>query len=258
MPALGLTTAAIILARFVIPAGAHDPPGTKVTWNSDIARLVSARCVRCHSPDGKGPMSLVTYEDARPWARAIREEVLARRMPKWHAARGYGQFANDPSLSPFEIALFVAWADGGAVRGAAPPPTEPPAEAPVNPSGPGHAVTLRCDKEMLPAGRLLALTPQLDEGASAGFTAVFPDGRREVVAWIRHYEQEFAETYWLRKPLDVPKGSRLYVEATGKCSVLLHVEITHPPSPRTPPSTPSRRAGPVSRACRRPVREKSL
>ena len=59
-----------------------------------------ARCIRCHSPDGKGPMSLVTYEDARPYASAMREEVLARRMPKWHAARGYGQFANDPRSRP--------------------------------------------------------------------------------------------------------------------------------------------------------------
>ena len=54
---------------------------------------------------------------ARPWARAIKEEVLTRRMPKWQAARGYGDFSNDPSLSPFEIALMVAWADGGAPRG---------------------------------------------------------------------------------------------------------------------------------------------
>ena len=62
-------------------------------------------------------MSLATYEDARPWARAIKEEVMTRRMPKWHAVRGYGDFSNDPSLSPFEIALIAAWADGGAPRG---------------------------------------------------------------------------------------------------------------------------------------------
>ena len=51
---------------------------------------------------GRGTMSLTTYEEARPWARAIKEEVLTRRMPKWHAVRGYGDFTNDPSLSPFE------------------------------------------------------------------------------------------------------------------------------------------------------------
>ena len=73
-------------------AHAHDPITTRVTWNGDIARIVEARCVRCHSPDGRGPMSLVTYEDARPWAKAIKEEVMTRRMPKWHAVRGYGDF----------------------------------------------------------------------------------------------------------------------------------------------------------------------
>ena len=62
-------------------------------------------------------MSLATYEDARPWARAIKEEVMTRRMPKWQAVRGYGDFSNDPSLSAFDIALVVAWADGGAPKG---------------------------------------------------------------------------------------------------------------------------------------------
>jgi hypothetical protein len=61
-------------------------------------------------------MPLTTYEETRPWARAIKEQVLARSMPKWHAARGYGAFANDPTLTPFEIALLVSWVDGGLPR----------------------------------------------------------------------------------------------------------------------------------------------
>ncbi len=71
-------------------------------------------------------MALTTYEEARPWARAIREEVLARRMPKWHVVRGYGNFSNDPSLSAFEVALFAAWADGGAPRVLPPKAGAPP------------------------------------------------------------------------------------------------------------------------------------
>src|SRR5262245_24896465 len=78
------------------PLLAHDPTTTRVTWNREISRILQARCVSCHSSGGRGPMSLVAYEDARPWAKAIREEVLTRRMPKWHAARGYGDFSNDP------------------------------------------------------------------------------------------------------------------------------------------------------------------
>ncbi len=108
---------AVAIVGFSAIAAAHDPIKTRVTWNGDIARIVEARCVSCHGAEARGTMSLASYEAARPWARAIKEEVLTRRMPTWQAARGYGDFSNDPSLSPFQIALVVAWADGGAPRG---------------------------------------------------------------------------------------------------------------------------------------------
>ncbi len=63
-------------------------------------------------------MPLTTYEEVRPWARAIKEQVLTRRMPVWHAARGFGAFRNDPTLTPVEMAMVVAWVDGGLPRGA--------------------------------------------------------------------------------------------------------------------------------------------
>ena len=169
-------------------------------------------------------MPLAGYDEARPWAKAIREEVLARRMPKWHAARGFGQFQNDLSLSPFEISLFVSWVDGGALRG-----TQPidlagagPAEFP-DPVAPLRHVTLPC-RGRLPKGRLVALTPQLQEGASAGFTVVMPGGRREILAWIRNYEADFQETYRLRSPLVLPAGSRLEAEPATRCSVRLDLQ----------------------------------
>jgi hypothetical protein len=210
------------------PGAAHDPPRTTVTWFGDIARLVQARCTRCHAPDGKGPMSLVTYEDARPWARAMREEVLARRMPKWHAARGYGEFANDPTLSPFDIALIVAWVDGGAVRG---DPSKTPAQTrPMERAAPAasaaRTIALPCGNRPIPAGRLLAIAPTLAEGASAGFSVILPGGRQEIVAWIRDYEAEFAETYWLESPIVLPRGSRLRVEgASSECRVTLTIGV---------------------------------
>ncbi len=116
--ALGVfaVSSVLILAAAAVLA-AHDPIKTRVTWTGEISRIMEARCASCHSANARGTMSLATYEEARPWARAIKEEVMTRRMPKWHAARGYGDFSNDPSLSPFEIALIAAWADGGAPRG---------------------------------------------------------------------------------------------------------------------------------------------
>jgi mono/diheme cytochrome c family protein len=96
---------------------AHDPITTKVTFSREIRAILGTRCIGCHSAGGAAPMPLTTYDETRPWARAIKEQVLARRMPKWHAARGFGSFTNDPTLTPFEIALLVSWIDGGLPRG---------------------------------------------------------------------------------------------------------------------------------------------
>jgi hypothetical protein len=210
-------------------AGAHDPITSRVTWDTDVARLVQARCVRCHHRDGPAPMPLTTYAEARPWAKAIREEVLTRRMPKWHAARGYGQFENDPSLSAFEIALFVAWVDGGAPLHAArgndarlkPSATLSGSVARAG-SVASESRTIRCGSVPV-TGTLLAVKPELAHGESAAITARFPDGRSDIVAWIRDFDPEFAETYRLRTPLVLPRGSRLVVDATQPCKVIVTV-----------------------------------
>lgn len=205
----------------------HDPINAKVTWTSDIARLVEARCVRCHSPGGRAPMPLTTYEDARPWARAMREEVLTRRMPKWHAARGYGSFANDPSLSPFEIALVVAWADAGAPRGTTPPPSSPSSPTTDNPPSPAptRARTIEgaCGVIALPPGTLRGIRPILEPGASAGITLVRPTGERTVLAWIRNFDPAFVETYWLRTPVPVTGGTRILVDGAAGCRVIVEM-----------------------------------
>lgn len=86
---------------------------SQVTWTTDVEPILQARCLGCHTTGGFGPMSLETYQEARTWAKAIREEVLERRMPPWPAAPGFGDFINDRSLTPLEVELLTAWADGG-------------------------------------------------------------------------------------------------------------------------------------------------
>lgn len=98
---------------------AHDAPTTKLTWTREISRLVALRCTGCHQPGGAAPFSLRTYAEARPWAVAIKEEVLRRNMPPWPAAKGYGDFANDFSLPQEEINRLAEWAEGGAPEGEA-------------------------------------------------------------------------------------------------------------------------------------------
>jgi hypothetical protein len=101
---------------------AHTPM-SQVTWTLDIAPIIRARCERCHAADGFAPLPLTSYQEVRASAKAIRGEVLSGRMPPWPAARGYGDFANDASLSPLELELLTSWVDGGTPLGAATPST---------------------------------------------------------------------------------------------------------------------------------------
>src|ERR1700754_2318272 len=85
---------------------AHDPITTKLTWTREISRIFYARCASCHRSGGKA-FSLLTYKEARPWAVAIAEEVMERRMPPWGAVKGFGEFRNDQSLTQEQIGLIA-------------------------------------------------------------------------------------------------------------------------------------------------------
>src|SRR5712691_2744652 len=79
----------------------------QVTFTKDVAPILQRSCQNCHRPGSIGPMALLTYEDARPWARSIRNRVSLRQMPPWHVDRDAGtihRFKDDPSLSDAEIA----------------------------------------------------------------------------------------------------------------------------------------------------------
>jgi hypothetical protein len=213
---------ALLVSAAVLRLDAHERITTKITWDVEISRIFQARCVSCHTEGGAAPMPLETYAQARPWARAIRDEVLARRMPKWHAARGYGDFANDPSLSPFEVGLIASWAGGGAPKRlprTPVPATEPAKPVPVSEPA-GQRVEVGCGDAPL-TGRLLAVRPTLDPGGEAAISVRLPDGRHEIVAWIRAYDPRFPTTYWLRRPLHLPDGSVLTTRADGTCGLTL-------------------------------------
>ena len=103
-----------LLSLMVIAAPAF---GATPTFTKDVAPILFKRCAECHRPTGMAPMSLMTYEDARPWARAVRQKVVAREMPPWGADPAIGTFANDVSLKQHEIDTIAAWVDGGAPQG---------------------------------------------------------------------------------------------------------------------------------------------
>ena len=87
------------------------------TFAKDIAPILYENCVACHRPNHLAPMSLITYADARPWARAVKTKVLAREMPPWGADSSVRAYKNDASLTQTEIDTIAAWVDGGAPEG---------------------------------------------------------------------------------------------------------------------------------------------
>jgi hypothetical protein len=105
------------------PAAQAPPPAADITFTRDIAPILQRSCLECHHPDGVAPMSLVSYEDARPWVRAIKLRTSLRSqrgaMPPWFIEKNIGiqKFKSDPSLSDEEISKIARWADSGAPRG---------------------------------------------------------------------------------------------------------------------------------------------
>jgi mono/diheme cytochrome c family protein len=90
-----------------------------VTFNKDVAPIFFKNCAECHRPGESAPFSAMTYKDARPWAKSIREKVLSREMPPWHADPHTGEWANDRRLTQQQIETIVAWVDQGAKEGVA-------------------------------------------------------------------------------------------------------------------------------------------
>jgi hypothetical protein len=88
-----------------------------VTFYRDVLPILQNRCQECHRPAQIAPMSLTTYEESRPWAKAIRDQVLSRKMPPWPADPCCGHFANDRSLTASEVETLAKWADTGAAKG---------------------------------------------------------------------------------------------------------------------------------------------
>jgi hypothetical protein len=116
----GLAFRTIAMCAALAPAAAAQTPNpAPVTFSKDIAPIFQAKCQSCHEPGSIAPMSLVTYQEARPWARSIKARVAARQMPPWHIDRSVGvqRFKNDMSLTDEQVDAIVRWVDQGAPQG---------------------------------------------------------------------------------------------------------------------------------------------
>jgi hypothetical protein len=117
MKRIGL--ALVVMAVLILSESAwcQSASGTAPTFSKDVMPILESHCQTCHRPGEIAPMSLMTFEDVRPWARAIRERVIKRTMPPWHADPSFGEFSNDRRLTEAEIQTIVRWVDAGAPQG---------------------------------------------------------------------------------------------------------------------------------------------
>jgi len=116
-----LIISSLVLAGVAIaiqPGEAHKAITSKYTFNDDVFPILRNRCASCHVAGGVAPMSLMTYDDAFPWAESIRAELVAAHMPPWNADEGYGAIKRAHTLTPKELDVILTWATGGNPRGA--------------------------------------------------------------------------------------------------------------------------------------------
>src|SRR5436189_5322143 len=101
----------LIFAGLAMAMTVQATEQSAVTFNKDVLPILQKNCQSCHRPGQIAPMSLLTYNEARPWAKAMKGAVLTKKMPPWFADPQVGHFANDRAMKPNEIEIIAKWAD---------------------------------------------------------------------------------------------------------------------------------------------------
>jgi hypothetical protein len=198
--------AAAVLA---MPAVAHDIITTNLTYTHDISGILARRCLACHDTGSSIP--LTRYEEVRPWAVDIKEQVLSRAMPPWGAVKGFGDLKPDHALSQEEIIIIAAWVIGGAPEGnpALTPKTSQRNVAAIDPEVRDfETVSTRATLNESIALAGLRPVPQTTID-SARITAHLPDGRIEPLVWLYQFSAKSNRVFFFREPLVLPKGTTI-------------------------------------------------
>src|SRR5687768_5453979 len=95
----------VVVLGWTAPASARQTP----TFSKDVAPILYKNCSQCHRPNEVAPMSLMTYDEVRPWARSIKSKVLKKEMPPWGVGRSTLNFSNDRQMSEAEVAIITKW-----------------------------------------------------------------------------------------------------------------------------------------------------
>jgi len=217
------TSACATLLLLLVPflCFGHEVITTKLTWTQEISRIVYKHCVSCHRDGGGAPMALLNYDETRPWAKAIRDEVAERRMPPWGAVKGFGDFRDDASLTDPEIEMIVLWVEGGAPKGDdiyLPSMVEPQIRK-VAPAARG--ITVRGETALTRGITATGIAPrQMQPGATMQIIARLPDGSVQNLLWLRNTRTEWKRSFYFREPLTLPKGTLIAVRPTAAAVIL--------------------------------------
>lgn len=221
----------VLCVIFACPlALGHDIITTQLTWDREISRIVYARCASCHRQGGTA-FSLMTYGEARPWAKSIEEETLERRMPPWGAVKGFGDFRNDQGLTQEQLELISNWVDGGAPEGDPKDlPPQPKLQTPAPAAHPAGEIVVGGEFKLQRPLTLDGLWPNaLPDGASAKITAELPDGSIQPLVWLEGYKAQYGHSFLFRTPLDLPAGAVIHGIPPGDSLCLLPVTAAPPP-----------------------------
>jgi hypothetical protein len=201
-------------------ATAHETISTKLTWSGEISRIIYKRCVHCHR-DGGSAFSLIHYAEARPWAKAIKEEVLERRMPPWGAVAGFGRFADDQALSMEELHLLSDWVEGGAPEGDPKYLPEPPPFRELPTFKPEPGIAINSETKLKRTITVKALRPEnVPEKGSLRAVALLPGGRVQPLIWIYNYQPKWPRNFALAAPVRLPAGTVVQVSGSGRLILL--------------------------------------
>jgi hypothetical protein len=216
-------TLAIVLASLPFSLRAHDVVTTRITWSREVSRIVYRRCASCHHHGGPA-FSLLSYEEARPWAKAIKEEVLMRRMPPWNVVKGFGEFKDERGPTQQELDIIAQWVEGGAPEGN--PLYAPPRPTTFTGSLRGH----RNERQLaLSNGRVLEQPVDAVGIQSARLVpvdnllavAMLPGGRIEPLIWLHEANPNSPSAYYFRKTLHFPAGTKIEVTPSNAGVALL-------------------------------------
>ncbi len=115
--AVAAFVAVVCFALLPVTSASNSKKAAPVTYSKDVAPIFYKNCAECHRPGEVAPFSVMSYKELRPWAKSIREKVVSKEMPPWHADPNHGEWRNDRRLTQQQIETITAWVNGGAVEG---------------------------------------------------------------------------------------------------------------------------------------------